>query len=287
MLDQTAKFSQVIVIDDGSQESDVELIQSCIADQNTYEVELISDRQNMGLSARLNQALELVKSDWFLILAADDQLIPTANEILSKSLDESVNVVWGNLDLIDESGNELKVSRPRDTWQGPVARRYIEPGYPFKDLLRYNNFVPGGMTLIRTAAVRSAGGWDSNVTTEDLDLWLRIGKTSKFKYVNASVGKYRIVAGSKSRRDSHKLLDNAKLLSKQAGNDKSTDRAIAYLAAMRWAFTIFRTKRIPNTSLAEMAKIIGIPTWYLRVQLPKAIVVPIFGAVFALVKRLT
>jgi glycosyltransferase involved in cell wall biosynthesis len=287
VLNQTKKFDQVIIVDDGSKESDVQLIQSCIANQSTYDIELISDQQNLGLSARLNQALELVRSDWFMILAADDQLIPTANEILSKSIDESVNVVWGNLDLIQEDGSELNLSRPRDTWQGPVALRYIEPRYPFKDLLRYNNFIPGGMTLIRTAVVRSASAWDPELTTEDLDLWLRIGKTSRFKYVNESVGKYRIVAGSKSRRDSHKLLDNSKLLSKQTGVDASTDRNIAYLAAMRWAFTVFRTKRIPAMSLTEMAKIIGIPTWYLWTQLPRAIVIPIVGAIFARVKRLT
>ncbi len=280
----TIRPAKIFVVDDGSTNDDVQKIQATIDAQPLLNVFQYVDGINFGISKRLNLVLPDISTKWLLVLAADDMLAPSALEIFSSAHEDNVEVFWGNLDLIDELGHELKLSRPRDTWQGRVARRYIEPNHPFDDLLRFNNFISGGMTLISTAVLRDAGGWDPQLTTEDFDLWLRIGSTAKFKYVDESVGKYRIVQGSKSRRDSHKLIDQAKLLGKQSGVSSLIDRNLAYLAAMRWAFTIFRTKKLPVTSLAKMAEIMSLSPWLLRSQLPRAIWVPVFESLRAKLK---
>jgi GT2 family glycosyltransferase len=283
---QTLSPEKVIVIDDGSDFSDVEKLRSLIDKTGIDAQNFVYDGRNIGITARLNQIMKKVESEWLIILAADDMLFSNSIEILLDSSTAEIDVVWGNLDLIDEDGKDLKFSRPRDTWQGSVARRYVESGLPFNDLLHYNNFIPGGMTLIRTSAVRAAGGWDQNVTTEDFDLWLRIGRVSWFKYIDKSVGCYRVVSGSKSRLDSHKIRDHALLLGKQTGESEKIDRGVAYLAAMRWAFTIFRSRNLPSTSLAEMAEKMNLSPWLLRAQLPRAIFIPIFGSIVARIRRL-
>lgn len=284
---QSKSPEKVIVIDDGSEASDVEVLRRSIVETKIDVQNFIHDDKNLGISARLSQALTLVNTEWLLVLSADDELLPSSLENLMQSTTDSVDVVWGDLDVINELGKSLGFSRPSDTWQGSVSKKYVTPKKPFKDLLKFNNFISGGMTLIRTQTVVDAGGWDSKITTEDLDLWLRISKSSQFLYIAKSVGKYRVVEGSKSRRDSHKLRDQALFLSKHAGQSKETDRGIAYLAAMRWAFTILRIRRIPDYSLNEMSSLIGISPVTAWLQMPRAVANPIYWSVIARVKRLT
>ena len=284
---QTQSPEKVIVVDDGSDPADVENLRRLITETGIENQSFIHDGKNFGISERLNQALKEVNTEWLMVLAADDVLLANSIESLFDSVTDSVDVVWGDLDVMDEQGDSLGFSRPRDTWQGTISTRYKTPNKPFKDLLKFNNFIPGGMTLIRTKTIVNAGGWDSSITTEDFDLWLRISKTSQFMYISKSVGKYRVVEGSKSRRDSHKLRDQALLLSKHAGQAKKTDRGIAYLAAMRWAFTVLRMRQIPDYSLNEMARVIGVSPVTAWLQMPRAVANPLYWSVVARVKRLT
>ena len=284
---QTTTPDKVYVVDDGSSGNDVDVIDELLKSEDIFQSVFIHDGRNLGISARLNQVLKQIEDEWCIVLAADDILASNSIEMFLDAANEEVDVVWGNLELMDEQGRELNYARPRDTWQGPVARRYLEPGFPFNDLLRYNNFIPGGMTLIRTSAVRQAGGWDKDITTEDFDLWLRISRSSRFKYIDKSVGHYRVVSGSKSRMDSHKILDHARLLGKQTGVSADIDKRLAYLAAMRWAFTVFRTRNKSAASLAEMAEIMNLSAWTLRSQLPKAIALPVLGSIFARIRTLS
>ncbi len=276
----------IFVVDDGSRAADSQAVVQVIQQDAYREVRQFIENDNLGISKRLNALLPEIETTWFVVLAADDLFTTDALLHFSQNLNEDVDVVWGNLELMDEGGRELNYARPRDTWQGPVARSYSEPGFPFNDLLRYNNFIPGGMTLIRTSAVRQAGGWDDDITTEDFDLWLRISRSSRFRYIDKSVGRYRLVSGSKSRMDSQKVLDHARLLGKQTGVSPNIDERLAYLAAMRWAFTVFRTRNLPSTSLAEMAEQMKLSPWLLRAQLPRAIFIPTVGSIIARIRRL-
>ena len=284
---QTVLPNQLVVVDDGSSGNDVEVIKELIAKEKDLTTVFIQSKENLGISARLNQALEKIESDWLIVLAADDALLSNAIEDLLEATDSSVDVVWGDLGVMNESGELLGFARPRDTWQGGISKKYLIPGNPFNDLLKFNNFIPGGMTLIRTQTVINTGGWDSKITTEDFDLWLRISKHGGFKYLRKEVGKYRIVEGSKSRRDTHKLLDQARFLGKHSGESKDIDKGLAYLAAMRWAFTAMRGRRLPDVSINEMSNIIGIPPKLAWLQMPRAIANPVLLSLVARIRRLT
>ncbi len=287
LVNQTIAPEKIFLVDDGSAIDDIQTLTQLVEHNSALNAQLISDRENLGISARLNQVLPLVETEWLVVLAADDSLKPDSIDKLMTASESQVDVVWGNLDVMDESGATLGYSRPCDTWQGHVSKKYQVAGFPFQDLLKFNNFIPGGMTLIRTATVRQASGWDSNITTEDFDLWLRISSASKFKYINESVGNYRVVPGSKSRRDSHKLRDQAGFLRKHSGQSKEIDKGLAYLAAMRWAFTVLRMRRIPDFSLKDMCQVIGVSPRLAWSQMPRAVANPIYWSLIARVKRVT
>jgi GT2 family glycosyltransferase len=243
------------------------------------------DGENLGHTARMNQALALASREFFLLLSADDWLEPDAIENLTSRAKESDDVVWGNLRVVNEDGSNRGYVRPRETWQGSTARKYLDGGHVFDDLLRVNSFVTGGMSLLRVSTIRNAGGWDHDVTTEDFDLWLRVGRTANFRYVDEVIGNYRQVPNSKSRNDNQKLLDQARIFSKHAGESKKLDRKLAYLAAMRWSLAVARMKRLPETTTKQMAHILGLSAWKIRVQIPKSIWIPIAGSAVAYLKR--
>jgi cellulose synthase/poly-beta-1,6-N-acetylglucosamine synthase-like glycosyltransferase len=103
-------------------------------------------------------------------------------------------------------------------------------------------------------AVRDVGGWDPSVTTEDFDLWLRLAQSYSFRYVDEVTGSYRQVTGSKSRRYAHKLLDNQTILAKHGGQSARVDAAIARTIWLRWLYTAAQMRRVPDQSLANMAR---------------------------------
>jgi glycosyltransferase involved in cell wall biosynthesis len=257
---------KVLVVDDGSQPTQLAQLRDVVA--GFPDIRLEADGHNLGLSGRLNSALQHVDTPWLSVLAADDAFEPGGVAALLNAASPDDAVVWGNLALMDEAGVPLGTSRPRNSWQRPIARRYLDGGRPFQDLLRFNNFVTGGMSLIRTDVVRQAGGWDPQVTTEDFDLWLRLSRSHTFRYVDSIVGRYRAVAGSKSRRISHKLHDNIALLSKHVGVDRVTDAGVARTAMLRWIYTAARLRRLPELSVTETTRALGLKRGALWRQLP-------------------
>jgi GT2 family glycosyltransferase len=234
----------------------------------------------------MNQALAVASGELFLLLSADDWLEPNSLEVMSNAMTDEIDIVWGNLHVVNEDGSSKGYVRPRDTWQGRLAKKYTEGGYVYDDILKVNNFVSGGMTLMRASALRKHGGWDEKSTTEDLDLWLRIGKESKFKYLNSTIGNYRVIKNSKSRQDEQKLLDHSYIFGKHTTGNWTQDKGLAYLATMRWALAVSRHLSIPKTSLKQMAQIMGTSKWLLRKELPRAITNPLMRSLASYLKRI-
>jgi glycosyltransferase involved in cell wall biosynthesis len=281
LLSQNLKPEQVLVIDDGSSGNDVEVLAKFVHDKDFSQVTFIHDNINRGHTARMNQALDLATGEFFMLLSADDWLEPNALFELTQAARPDVDVVWGNISVVNENGSSRGYVRPRQNWQGPTASKYVDGGKVFHDILKVNSFITGGMSILRRATILKVGGWDPNVTTEDLDMWLRMGRNSNFVYIDSVVGNYRQVPGSKSRKDEHKLIDQAKIFRKHVGEDKYIDRNLAYLAAMRWALAVARTKRVPKISLYAMANLMNLRWWKLYIQLPRAIFNPLFGSLLA------
>jgi hypothetical protein len=246
---------------------------------------VVADEVNRGLSGRLNQILPMVSSEWLSVIAADDAFTENGLAFLSAKTEPGLGVVWGNLEVMNESGVSLNYIRPRQTWQGSTARKFTTPGFVFDDMLRVNSFVTGGMSLINVEMLRELNGWDESLTTEDFDLWLRAGRKFKFVFVDEIVGKYRVVAGSKSRNDTQKLHDQAALLGKYVGESRAQDQKLAYLAAMRWSLALARTKSLPKVSLNELARELGVSPFTMWKVLPIATLSPIFGSAIAAFKR--
>jgi hypothetical protein len=153
-------------------------------------------------------------------------------------------------------------------------------------MYRYNNFISGTSPLVRVSAVEAAGGYRVGARNEDLDMWMRLGQRYGFRYVGASVARYRVVPDSSSRSEEASVRDQAELVGRLRLGGGYSERGLARLLAMRWALSVGRTTGRPPVSLEELSRISGLPARALLRELPRAAVDPPAGSLVAGVRRL-
>lgn len=154
---------QVIVIDDGSSDGSLELLQSLNA---KYPFELLS-QVNRGLLPTLNRALELVKGEYFVPIASDDLMMPgrITRQVAHLKSEPRVAICGGNIVPINEDGQSLP-----QRYRFRPARR-LDFDAVFCGTLAG---APAPSMMLRTAVVREVGGYDESLRIEDLLMMLKV-----------------------------------------------------------------------------------------------------------------
>jgi cellulose synthase/poly-beta-1,6-N-acetylglucosamine synthase-like glycosyltransferase len=155
----------VIVVDDGSSDHTLELLQSNFG--NNACVRIIH-QVNRGKAAALNNALSHAQTDIVVTIDADTEVEPDAIRKLVRHFSiPAVGAVAGNVKV----GNRSKwLTR----WQ---ALEYITSQNMEKrafDLLNCITVVPGALGAWRKQAIEAAGGITADTVAEDADLTIAI-----------------------------------------------------------------------------------------------------------------
>jgi cellulose synthase/poly-beta-1,6-N-acetylglucosamine synthase-like glycosyltransferase/peptidoglycan/xylan/chitin deacetylase (PgdA/CDA1 family) len=156
---------QVIVVDDGSSDSTLELLHRNFGRNNAVE---IIHQVNRGKAAALNHALGHAHTEIVVTIDADTEIESDAiRKLLRHFSDPSVGAVAGNVKV----GNR---SRWLTRWQ---ALEYITSQNMEKrafDLLNCITVVPGALGAWRRKAIEDAGGITADTVAEDADLTIGI-----------------------------------------------------------------------------------------------------------------
>lgn len=159
ILNQTFEDFEFIIVDDGSTDGTRDVIDR----YNDDRIFLIENKENIGLTRSLNNALEHSSGRYVARQDADDISRIDRLERQLSYLDRhpSVAMVGSGAILVDETGNRLERRIP-----------VMEP--TLEDLLQKNRFVHGSV-LLRSDVLEEVGGYDEYFeTVQDYDLWLRI-----------------------------------------------------------------------------------------------------------------
>jgi len=104
VLSQTYDNQEIIVIDDGSTDNSMEILEQF---QNRI---TIIHQENQGLASTLNAGVKQMTGKWFKWFSPDDILYPEAIEILVKKAEEIGGdyIVYSNWEIIDEKNNQIR-----------------------------------------------------------------------------------------------------------------------------------------------------------------------------------
>jgi cellulose synthase/poly-beta-1,6-N-acetylglucosamine synthase-like glycosyltransferase/spore germination protein YaaH/peptidoglycan/xylan/chitin deacetylase (PgdA/CDA1 family) len=155
----------VVVVDDGSSDRTLELLQSNFGRNDRVQ---ILHQVNRGKAAALNNALSHAQTEFVVTIDADTEIEPDAiRKLLRHFSDAKVGAVAGNVKV----GNR---SRWLTRWQ---ALEYITSQNMEKrafDLLNCITVVPGALGAWRKEAIEAAGGITAETVAEDADLTIAI-----------------------------------------------------------------------------------------------------------------
>ncbi|MCA1994727.1 MAG: glycosyltransferase [Coleofasciculus sp. S288] len=185
VLNQTLLNLEVIIINDGSQDSTLEVVSS-ISDPRIK----IFSYPNAGVSVSRNRGIAQATGEYISFLDADDLWTPDKLEAQLKALQANPEaaVAYSWTDWIDESGQFL---RP--------GGHMIANGKVYEKLLLRDFVESGSNPLIRRQALAEVGEFDSWVSpAEDWDMWLRLAARYEFVAVPSVQILYRICANSGS-----------------------------------------------------------------------------------------
>ena len=190
IIRQSVPPSELLVIDDGSQDDSVTIIERILKDA-PFPSELTKN-QNKGLCATLNEALTKTQGEYFAYLGSDDIWLPHFLEQRLKLLAQRSHAVlcYGHAFLIDEKDLIIQSS---ETWR--------RAGYKDGDC---RPMLSRGISPVSSSVVYRRRGlekyfWNENAGLEDYELYLQLAEDGDFAFDPRVLSAWRIHSYNTSR----------------------------------------------------------------------------------------
>lgn len=188
IMRQTRPPRELIVIDDGSSDGSVRVLEQALKNC-PFPCELIV-RPNRGLCATLNEGLSRSRGNYFAYLGSDDVWLPSflqARVAMLESRPEAV-LAYGHAYVVDELNRIIECTSEWANYVDGDARR----------MLLWSTAPPGPTVLYRRKALERHG-WNEEAKLEDYELYLRLSVEGEFAFDPQVLAAWRLHDGNTSR----------------------------------------------------------------------------------------
>jgi alpha-1,3-rhamnosyltransferase len=171
ILKQSFQPSYLLVIDDGSNDGSPQIIESVL--QNCpFACQFIA-RENRGLTATLNQALQQTESKYFAYLGSDDVWLEGFLSARIKQLESRPDAVlaYGHAYLIDEQNMVLDCTADWAHYKDGDAKEML-----------LETIAPMSPTVVYRRQALSRHGWNEKARLEDYELYLKLSLDGEFAF---------------------------------------------------------------------------------------------------------
>jgi glycosyltransferase involved in cell wall biosynthesis len=163
---------RILIIDDASTDDSLSVAHSLAAADSR--VEVIHHPTNRGHITTYNEGIAWAAAEYFLLLSADDLLVPGALSRAMSLMDArpDVSFTYGKDHVLDTDGDSLHMAAANED-----AGWHIRSGEAFiAHVCRSaGNPVPACTAIVRTAAQKQAGPYRAHLPhAGDLEMWLRL-----------------------------------------------------------------------------------------------------------------
>lgn len=234
VLNQTKPVYEYIIVDGASKDATVEIVNSYKLSFESKGIKFtVISEPDKGISDAFNKGIDKATGDVIGLINADDELLPSTNEILERAYDKDIQVYYGNC-YWDESINGLRfVSKPKEQNPEKLGR------------LLYEMVMIHPATYITKSAYEKYGSY--NITfrycmDEEL-LYRMFSKGAKFKYLDEELSVFR--AGGVSDANPKKVFAEVSRIPRMYNEPE-------------WKIWIIENKKILRDFIARKAKKIGL-----------------------------
>ncbi len=188
MLESVSSQGEVVarhvVMDGGSTDGTVERLAEWAKSHDNF---VYRSEKDEGQSDACRKALELVETEYFYWLNADDLMLKGSVERLLGEIPEGEHpaIIYGDYVRIDAEGR--------------VYARRRQPSFNYWDCLNGYITVQNAAAIFNTPMLRKAGGFDPSLRfVMDYDIILKLAKMGCVKHVRGFCGAFRVHEASKT-----------------------------------------------------------------------------------------
>lgn len=203
ILDQTYEEFEFLIINDGSTDSSVNIIES----YEDERIRLVHNTENIGLIKTLNKGIEIASGKYIVRMDADD--IAEKNRI-----ETQVNFMENNSEVAVAGSNGVMFlsSKPMIKKPTDFPTRYSE----IRCKLLFESPVMHPAVIIRKSVLleNNYRYRDEYKATEDYGLWMEIAKDHKIVNISQKLLRYRIVSSSITNQALKRMNDRIRVMKK-------------------------------------------------------------------------
>lgn len=189
VLSQEGVDVRVLILDDASTD-DTQAVGEDLSDRDKRVV-YRRHKVNLGHIATYNEGIAWADRDFFLLLSADDYLLPGALRGSAQlMLDQPcIGFTFGNAIIAQPDGTTQRFN-PRGT--SNVKSSFVYSGREFIRLCGATNIVPTPTAVTRTALQKYVGGYRKELPhAGDMEMWFRLASYANVGFVNKDHAVYR------------------------------------------------------------------------------------------------